>query len=166
MDAGPEMDAEVARVIFGHTEGIGYYGPPVDPNEPWAHEKSVRYDTYDEAKAAYAAYVAGRVALGHSQRGRATVDEMDFTLCYWQHGWGPLSICNYSTWIAAAWKVIEKMRARGYSTRIAICGHECNGKEFTVEFFDENDGRQWRASEATMPLAICRAALSVVRGAK
>lgn len=70
----------------------------------------------------------------------------------------------FSSDIALAFQVVEKMRSRGCSVDIAICGHECNGKEYSVEFSDDNDGRQWRADEATMPLAICRAALAAGDG--
>ena len=79
---------------------------------------------------------------------------------------------HYSTDIAAAWEVVEKMNERGYS--VIIGTNQCDKGQNGVKFFDG-----WRglghsildgeghpnpyAVDATVPLTICLAALAALK---
>jgi hypothetical protein len=145
MDAGPELDAEVDRRLFGHT-GHGYYGPPTDPSVAWAHELSVRYDTPDAADAAYRAYYEARYPTPESRHGVCAPEDLGFDLCYWQDGWGPR--CTWSV-VAHFWSVtLEK----------------CDGTtpEWTACITARDLRASYTESAATAPLAICLAALATL----
>lgn len=73
----------------------------------------------------------------------------------------------YSTDIAAAWKVVEKLQKEALIIVVDIsdadppieCCVETRG-------YSENNGARWVASAATAPLAICRASLKTVQNEK
>lgn len=97
MPAGRELDRLLAEWLFART-GVGYYGPPADPAEEWSHDKSVRHDTPEQAVAAYRVYHDAR----HGPAGRpGYMKPKDFepSLCYWQDGWGPRLVDEYSEYI-------------------------------------------------------------------
>lgn len=162
-DAGPELDALIAERLFGRT-GIGYYGPPADPAEEWLHEKSVRYDTEEEAIAADRRYYDACYPDEESRRGRPTPEEMGAMLCYWEDGWGPLAIDEYSTSGDGMLLVVERMRELGYTVLLV---HRTDGSlrrdsyEFDCSFTDWNTPpyADYYAKAPTAPLAVARAAL-------
>jgi hypothetical protein len=80
--------------------------------------------------------------------------ESEWTYCFWSDG---KRLPLYSSNIAAAWLVVEKMRERGCYFRY----DDSNGPWalFGVEVWT----RFWTAEADTAPEAICRAALSAVK---
>jgi hypothetical protein len=75
----------------------------------------------------------------------------------------------YSTDIAAAWQVVEKIAARNGDTVVSVTHNSRDGERIggeekyfcTIE--DISDGiEEWEAEGVTAPLAICRAALKAV----
>ena len=74
---------------------------------------------------------------------------------------------HYSTDIAAAWQVVEKLRADCVFANIGPDPSEGGGYNCQfhwAEGHDEFDIRLEDAAAPTAPLAICRAALKVVKG--
>ena len=67
----------------------------------------------------------------------------------------------YSTEIAAAWQVVEKMMERGWYLFLDTAGFD--GEEWRAQFRDP-ESRFARGEAATAPLAICRAALAALSG--
>ena len=65
----------------------------------------------------------------------------------------------YSTDIAAAWLVVEKLRADGYSFKIYV-----DFVLWMVRFGAKADVLMWYGDAETAPLAIVRAALAVMEG--
>ena len=156
-EAGRELDALVAERVFGH-KGLGYYGPSLD-GSTWEHGKSVWYATKREAQDCYRRYWE----MKHKDNPRGYMDPDDedaFYLLRWEDGWGPLSVPEYSTSIAAAWEVVEKLATtelyKGHD--ITICGHI--GK-WSVDFASD-DAKNYTVDAASLPLAICLAALKAV----
>ena len=93
----------------------------------------------------------------------------DHDYCYREDG-ELLSVAPYSTSIAAAWQVVEKLKngspvGVGFSTRISYWPAD-TGEEWIVSFgcntYPDKGNRIVEATASTAPLAICRAALCVV----
>jgi hypothetical protein len=75
----------------------------------------------------------------------------------WHPGWARW-MPAYSTDIAAAWAVVEKMREAGW--RYCLIGYVSSPlQECVFERKLGHDGDRFSASADTMPLAICRASL-------
>ena len=73
----------------------------------------------------------------------------------------PERLPRYSTDIASAWLVVEKMRGRGWSIRLVDDVQP--GHAYIVEFWqDAGPHTALDARESSAPLAICKAALSAV----
>ena len=79
--------------------------------------------------------------------------------------YGPWEQCpapHYSTDIAAAWQVVEKMNKRGFRHVISL-SHD--GQTHHARFISFNPIEEvYQAWENIAPLAICRAALKAVMG--
>lgn len=86
-----ELDAKVAEKVFGLN--VGYYGPPSDGK--WNHIESIRHDTQEQAKAAYAIYWD----KFHKENPIGVIgrDELETGPCTWVDGWGPLAVPDYTT---------------------------------------------------------------------
>lgn len=69
---------------------------------------------------------------------------------------GVLGVPPLSTDIAAAWKVVEVMRERGYFPHIGFFGQN---ESWRANFRRENADGEWADAA---PLAICRAALAAL----
>ena len=88
----------------------------------------------------------------------------------WERGNGDRyftqAIPRYSTDMAAAWEVVEKMQQK-FFVRL-ICGRNEGRKNARLSFscdigYYETSGKEeWYSEANTMPLAICRAALQVL----
>ncbi len=76
--------------------------------------------------------------------------------------WHPLP--HYSSVIQDAWEVVEKMREKKWGLVLGLHGlfHGCNSAKF-VTVDGSNEQRISKAEGETVPLAICRAALSSVK---
>ncbi len=73
---------------------------------------------------------------------------------------GARSACpKYSTDIAAAWEVMEKMAKEGYKPCVGMNGH-CWDATMRVDIATTTED-EWMSAN-TAPLAICRAALAAV----
>ena len=70
-------------------------------------------------------------------------------------------IPEFSTDIAAAWLVVEKMVADGYEVHIVV-----SSEENSVAMFPPGKAIGEYALEKTLPLAICRAALAAAEGGR
>lgn len=136
LEAGRELDALVAvRVMgWGHTHDIDYV-----EGDPW--------------------YSSCRQCGETGASGGAILD--------WEWGDAPLPGCpvppSFSTDIATAWRVVEKMRAAGYATIHVSCGCDIHGVPvpgWYASFFQSAAIRGASATADTAPLAICRAALA------
>src|SRR5262245_49929072 len=79
-----------------------------------------------------------------------------------EHEWHP------DTDIADAWIVIERMRELGYYGWVDWFERDDEHKDFYALFgkLKGADNEEWTSMEKTAPLAICRAALAVVRAGK
>lgn len=134
--AGPELDAEVHRLVFGITDFDSH---------PW-HADWVRLvpfeGVYDEQCSRCGARRGGSWPRYES---------------------GPCAarVPRYSTDIAAAWKVVECLAEMGQTVNTATM----NGYHgaYVQSAFLSSIGK-WIEAE-TMPLAICRAALALRRSA-
>lgn len=143
--AGPALNALVAEKVFGF-HGCGYYGP----TKPHGmHQDYKRYDTPAEALIAYNEH------WQHHEQ-----DEEDIWHCHWEDGWGPRMVPDYSDDIVAAWQVMEKMRADGFSTE--VLGHPDRGFHSSIYEGRGHNRRSGYATADTAPLAICRAALNAM----
>jgi hypothetical protein len=75
---------------------------------------------------------------------------------------------HYSTDIAAAWLVVEKLQGAGDPLKDWFLTLQWSGAEWTATF-DRNpdvfEAHEVYAREASVPLAICRAALAAIAGA-
>lgn len=69
-------------------------------------------------------------------------------------------VSAYSTDIAAAWLVVEKLAAQGLRLSLDAFG----GDPWWAEFADEKWERGAQATAPTAPEAICRAALAAMEG--
>ena len=69
---------------------------------------------------------------------------------------------RYSTDMAAAWLVVEKLAAQGLRLSLDAFG----GDPWWAEFADEKWERGAQATAPTAPEAICRAALAAMEGSK
>lgn len=159
-----DLDTEIARRVFEiDVKDVGYYGPPVDPTQSWIHVKSVRYDTPEEAHAAYLAYQHARIEAGESQHGKMDADSFWPEACHWKDGWGPLWLGDYSADIMLAWEVVEKMWERGFHF-FDLEQYELDGWPSWVVLIGRSHklGPVCSAEESTAPLAICRAAIAAL----
>lgn len=75
---------------------------------------------------------------------------------------------SYSSDIAAAWLVVEAMRARGYSFEVG-CNPDRKKTGYESTFWEPYEKgkmvRMWEAEADTAPVAICRAALKALENA-
>lgn len=166
---GRNLDKIIEEIIF-RRKGLGYYGPPVDFSF-WEHIKSVKYDSYEEAKEAYKNY--WEVIHKDKPQGYIGKDEFDADLCYWQDGWGPRHVLEYSSYLTDAWHIVDKIRERFSNVSL----HGSNGwgltcfniydSETDLELFSD-DRQQFIERNIVGPvnadtpaLAICRTALLV-----
>lgn len=71
---------------------------------------------------------------------------------------GGILLRRYSTNIADAWQVVEKMMSLGFSCRITILSID---KSYGITFFNDNLP-EYFASGFSVPLSICEAALKAL----
>lgn len=179
--AGPALDAEVARQKFG-VDVLGMAWCRRDPecgewNVTADHEED---DEGDEQRFVYAAtrYVPTRPGFACgclevreeyltqrsawlAEKGFGPDDPEEGLVL--GHDWTCLNVVEeYSTDIAAAWLVVEQMRASGFSFEMSDHDERTHRPVWEVLFRGPiADG--W-ATEDTPALAICRAALAATRG--
>lgn len=137
MKAGRELDALVAEKVFGEVEARAPVGDGMTRTETVV--AATMEAANDDLRAGYPKMLAaGKL-------------------------W-PAEFCGpeYSTDIAAAWLVLEKMAVPGHSVTI----HAGGGGTFAIEWWlHSTDGDRCLAEisdEDSAPLAICRAALETV----
>jgi hypothetical protein len=134
LEPGRELDALVANIIFS----LDIHVPKRDEKIPglvWFDPLRDRYDETEEGD-----------------------------LYFMRQDGELLRIPDYSTDIAAAWQVVEKLRDDGYivfvegcDDRVGITVSEVNGADI---------GSCWIADRGKDALAICIAALKAVEGAE
>ena len=106
-------------------------------------------------------------AWGHGKSSPGNVKAVNGVFIYYNDRGGIKKVeqafHRYSTNIAAAWEVVEKMRERGLDVSIANREHNTWGVDFwrTVK---RGEDRCWFGDAGALPLAICRAALLAVMG--
>lgn len=108
---------------------------------------------------AYVRRVEGQAAW---VTGRDWVDPGDYT--YGEGKWGTLvlyRVPDFSTDIAAAWLVVERMAQSDRNLRLSL--DRFGGDPWWCEFADEAYTIGAQAVADTAPLAICRAALAACR---
>ena len=135
LEPGPALDALVAEKVMGLR---------LDGDFPIQQDEAGGWDPIDEEDGA-----------GHQRRPcYRTCGDHPMPPYQYEHG----STCRrvvpeYSTDIAAAWEVVEKLRPTGpkLSIHAARLGYD-------VEY-----GPGWFVSAPTAPLAICRAALKAIK---
>lgn len=71
--------------------------------------------------------------------------------------WGMLP--HYSTDMADAWLVVERMR-EAYDTGLILKLYPKGFRHTITAVFQSRENNQWQAGASTAPLAICRAALA------
>jgi len=144
--AGRELDALVAKKVMG-LHGIGYYGPNKSHG---FHRDYDRFDTNDEALAAYKKYWP-----------EDSWHEDEDCLHHWKDDWGPLCLYEYSTDIFYAWLVVEKMQEDGWYWGIGYDYGELVAGFYTARD-SEGEVDPYFVQAKTAPLAICLAALKAV----
>lgn len=150
--AGRDLDSLVAERIMG-LSGLGYYGPPMD--EPFFHERYIRFDTAEEANASYAVYWDKHHA--QNPKGYVERDDWDSDLCWWEKGWGPRHCDEYSSDIRDVWQVVDHMAGQGIHL---VLEDWRRTHKLWAALFDLPDGHDTgQVIAETAPLAICRAAL-------
>lgn len=130
VQAGPELDAEIARRVFGHESAT-----VVNANLPSKY-RYMKTDCFTPRKCK---------ELGYCPEG------------------GCMDMPHYSTDIAEAWLVVEKMRERGW--RFVVRDGAERGVPYVVTLWGPHDGSPTivHVDEGdTAPLAICRAALAAL----
>jgi hypothetical protein len=135
-EAGPLLDAEIAKRVFGDTTEYGSV-----PQHQW--NPVAGYWPHDDRR----------------QCIRCKDWEGDSVAC-------TIVPSPYSTYINAAWRVIENMRERGIwlairpvSEAAGALWHVSNHSEECIPYNGDWDMEFSSASAATAPLAICNAAL-------
>lgn len=130
MPTGREMDAVIAECVMGEPE-------------PLMAES--------EVTVIYMSLLRG-YDVPHSAGGAwyATMDFEDGDTPYWEP-------CHFSTNIAKAWRVVEKLM--GFVFGVDVCVNHADGWWCRVK---HSDGGLTTATADTAPLAICRAALLAV----
>lgn len=73
--------------------------------------------------------------------------------------WIATAIPNYSTEIAAAWEVVEKMRLQGFFTSVTDLSLDSGIEDWSWSFVDIKTGSRRYNGRGTAPHAICLAAL-------
>src|SRR5690606_10654260 len=84
--------------------------------------------------------------------------------CYWYAEDGrPWELPHYSADIAAAWGVVERLRACGFTVDLLSVRSmgAASPDEWIVEITSPERGTTWREKRGAAPLAICRAAQAV-----
>lgn len=71
-------------------------------------------------------------------------------------------LMNYSTDIAAAWEVVEKMQSKGYVVDISCYSVISNRRSSCVIYVQGEPWEKFDAESESAPEAICSAALKVV----
>lgn len=77
------------------------------------------------------------------------------------NGWVSPSTPHFSTDIAAAWEVVEKVRELGFDAIVVMHQDRIPYCQF-VKPIDEDNIEEYLGTAETAPLAICRAALKAV----
>ena len=77
---------------------------------------------------------------------------------------GHINLHHYSTDIAAAWEVVEKIHSRGWFADFCWRDDVCPGRVVWAIDFVTAAGKCVSADSESAPLAICRAALLAVMG--
>lgn len=133
--AGRELDAEVAEKVMGLV-ACG----------AWVQEWELGPFYWAERKCTvHAACYPADVSLRDQPTGfHATDTALPF----------------FSTDIAAAWPVLEKMLARGYTASLDM---DPDSVPYVMQFWDAND-KMSHAVSKSLPLAICLAALAACAG--
>jgi len=148
MPAGREMDALVAEKVMGWlawSERRPEYIHVVF-QRPGEREPFMKFRNPEAERARYAPMAFG------------DIDPMNHVVC---------DIPRYSTEIAAAWEVVERLRADkvmgGASIAAVNAPDDATPGEWCVEWFDGNRTLDCATGD-TAPLAICRAALKASQG--
>ena len=137
--AGRELDALIGKKIFGYQK-IAHYGPT---NENNRHLEQEAFATHEEAMAAYKKFWPDPSTWPEE------------TLSRWHDGWGTLIVENFSTDIAEAWMIVEKLN-------MALTLHSGYDEAHFWRCRFGLDSHEDERSAPTAPLAICLAALAAI----
>jgi len=144
MEAGREMDVLVAEKVMGwrYSPGWECHIPPEQiamPDEMWTDWQHDAGEFWKEPIKEH--HVSGIVYNGDSSK---------------------IIMPQWSTKIADAWKVVEKMHKGQWMCDLSWRDDVCYGRIVWAVDFVTKDGRCESADDESAPLAICRAALLAV----
>lgn len=142
MPAGRELDVEIERRVFGRDVGF---------EQGYACGWRVKKLLMGEEREPVSWYPNDYIRLDYSP-------ERDGVQA-WALGPDPRIVPQYSTDIAAGWRVVERMRELRFSFDAGSGENVCDGNDWVVEFKHSSAPHPKRGLAPTFPLAICRAAL-------
>lgn len=168
LQAGPEMDAEIARRLFG-LDDTYVTKPSFELTVDWFDHGPLIQKMAQE-RAVIQLHADGRT---HDDFADPWPPDDALPQCFKDWGysgigmWHPMggeyALPMFSTHIAAAWLVVEKMREMGYSVCVESWIHGGwaaeiipNEEQFAVH------GMGVHSVDDTAPLTICRAALAAL----
>lgn len=154
-----DLDALIAERVMGIQGPFGWSGPPRDNDTFWSHINSVLYATEEEATSRYKEYV---VAKHGSLCGK--IDEgHEASFCYWKDEWGPLVVDDYSTDIASAMQVVEKMQEQGWVVTLNSLGSKW---ETSFIKWNGSNAQYFKVDADSLPKAIVLAALEATKNSE
>jgi hypothetical protein len=141
-DAGRALDALIAEKVMG-----------------WRWRRGAHYDVSSVPASQQQHLLAPGESVGEQPSGEFTsIVEGDWPPADGRIIWNHMP--EYSTDIAAAWLVVERMRADGWWPEVKYLVDWDNAAKWYAAC--HRPPHQWSATAATAPLAICRAALAAL----